>query len=181
MCPLLCPLLTWAGSHKKAAPPEPPHVRATLPPGVTIPIEPLGFSAPAPFYLGTRNCLVSLDFLDESRLLLTFRVPGLIHRDHRVGVAANAHDPTLVQAAMNDAPISAANNFLDGTALDSKLFAEASINLSAVQRAFTGGSGSCVDFAYMWIHSRSSISITSNQQDYILPSNPVHIANCAGS
>ncbi len=89
--------------------------------------------------------------------------------------------PTLVQAAMNAAPISAANNFLDGTALDSKLFAEASINLSAVQRAFTGGSGSCVDFAYMWIHSRSSISITSNQQDYILPSNPVHIANCAGS
>jgi len=80
---LLCPLLTWAGSHKKAAPPEPPHVRATLPPAVTIPIEPLGFSAPAPFYLGTRNCLVSLDFLDESRLLLTFRVPGLIHRDHR--------------------------------------------------------------------------------------------------
>jgi hypothetical protein len=27
--------------------------------------------------------MVSLDFLDEDRLLFTFRVPGLIHRDHR--------------------------------------------------------------------------------------------------
>jgi hypothetical protein len=88
---------------------------------------------------------------------------------------------TLVQAAMNAAPITAANNFLSGTLLDSKVFAEASINLSAVQRAFTGGLDSCVDFVYMWIHSRSSISITSNQQDYILPSDAEHIANCAGS
>jgi hypothetical protein len=79
---ILCPIL-GAGSHKKSAPPEPPPVRATLPPSVTIPVEPLGFSAPAPFYLGTRNTLVSLDFLDENRILFTFRVPGLIHRDHR--------------------------------------------------------------------------------------------------
>lgn len=57
-------------------------VRATIQPISTIAIEPLGFSAPAPFYLGTRNSLVSLDFLDEERVLLTFRVPGLIHRDH---------------------------------------------------------------------------------------------------
>src|SRR3954471_20576896 len=83
---LLCPLLTAAGSHKKPAPPEPPRVRATLQPAFTIPIEPLGFTTPAQFYLGTRNCLVSLDFLDEDRLLLTFRIPGLIHRDHRDGV-----------------------------------------------------------------------------------------------
>ena len=32
-------------------------------------------------YLGQRNSFVSLDFLDEDRLLFTFRVPGLIHRD----------------------------------------------------------------------------------------------------
>ena len=83
---LLCPLFALAGSHKKSAPPEPPHVRATQPPAFTIPIEPLGFSAPALFYLGTRNCLVSLDFLNEDHILLTFRIPGLIHRDHRDGV-----------------------------------------------------------------------------------------------
>jgi len=40
-----------------------------------------GFSAPGPLYLGQRNSLVSLDFLDEDRLLFTFRVPGLIRRE----------------------------------------------------------------------------------------------------
>jgi hypothetical protein len=69
------------GSHKKPAPPDRPPVRSSLPPAFTIPIEPLGFSAPGEFYLGARNTLVSLDFLDEDRLLFTFRVPGLIHRD----------------------------------------------------------------------------------------------------
>ena len=79
---LACPLFAGAGSHKKAEPSEPQPVRATIQPKATIPIEPLGFSAPASFYLGTRNSLVSLDFLDEDRVLFTFRVPGLIHRDH---------------------------------------------------------------------------------------------------
>lgn len=77
----ICLPLAWAGFHKKTGVPEPPPVRATVPPAFTIPIEPLGFSAPGEFYLGLRNALVSLDFLDESHLLFTFRVPGLIHRD----------------------------------------------------------------------------------------------------
>ncbi len=55
--------------------------KPSLPPVFTIPIEPLGFTAPGPMYLGARNSLVSLDFLDENRLLFTFRVPGLMHRD----------------------------------------------------------------------------------------------------
>ena len=80
---LVCPAMAGAGSRKKSAAPEPPRVRATVQPAFTIAIEPLGFSAPAPFYLGTRNSLVSLDFLDEDHLLLTFRVPGLIHRERR--------------------------------------------------------------------------------------------------
>lgn len=50
-------------------------------PAFKIPIEPLGFSAPGAFYLGQRVTLASLDFLDEDRLLFTFRVPGLIKRD----------------------------------------------------------------------------------------------------
>jgi hypothetical protein len=68
-------------SKKKNPPPETPNVRATLPPSFSIPAEPLGFAAPGEFYLGMRNSLVSLDFLDEDRLLFTFRVPALIRRD----------------------------------------------------------------------------------------------------
>ncbi len=66
--------------RKKAEPSEPPPVRATVQPNLTIPAGPLGFAAPGEFYLGSRNVLVSLDFLDEDRLLFTFRVPGLLHR-----------------------------------------------------------------------------------------------------
>ena len=53
---------------------------ASQPPAFSIPVEPLGFYAPGPYYLGQRETLVSLDFLDENRLLFTFRAPGLIHR-----------------------------------------------------------------------------------------------------
>lgn len=50
------------------------------PPAFSIPVEPLGFFAPGAFYMGLRESLVSLDFLDEDRLLFTFRTPGLIRR-----------------------------------------------------------------------------------------------------
>jgi hypothetical protein len=53
---------------------------AALKPTVSIPVAPLGFTPPASFFLGQRNSLVSLDFVDEDRLLFTFRVPGLIRR-----------------------------------------------------------------------------------------------------
>ncbi len=63
------------------APPEKrPWMVATQPPAMTVPVEPLGFYAPGPYYQGQRQSLVSLDFLDENRLLFTFRAPGLIHR-----------------------------------------------------------------------------------------------------
>src|SRR5579863_6931360 len=73
----VCLALAFAASpagalHKKAASATPPPVHATVPPAFTIPIEPLGFTAPAPFYLGTRSTLASLDFLDEDHLLFTF-------------------------------------------------------------------------------------------------------------
>lgn len=55
--------------------------KPSLPPTITIPIDPLGFTAPGAIYLGARNALVSLDFIDENRLLFTFRVPGLLHRE----------------------------------------------------------------------------------------------------
>ena len=53
----------------------------SFPPIFTISVESLGFSAPGPIYLGQRNSLVSLDFIDDNRLLFTFRVPGLMHRE----------------------------------------------------------------------------------------------------
>ena len=55
--------------------------KPTVPTAFSIPAEPLGFSAPSSTYLGLRNVFASLDFLDENRLLFTFRVPGLIRRE----------------------------------------------------------------------------------------------------
>lgn len=52
----------------------------TIPPTLVLPVDPLGFSPPGAIYMGQRVAQVSLDFLDENRLLFTFRVPGLIHR-----------------------------------------------------------------------------------------------------
>lgn len=72
---------SWGlAGKKKEAEPQRPQLRATVQPSYTIAAGPLGFSAPGEFYLGARNSLVSLDFLDEDHLLFTFRVPGLIHR-----------------------------------------------------------------------------------------------------
>ncbi len=55
--------------------------KPSQPPAFKIAVETMGFSAPGPYYLGQLTSAVSLDFLDEDRLLFTFRVPGLIHRD----------------------------------------------------------------------------------------------------
>ncbi len=60
---------------------DPPPPWSSTPPTYTIPAGALGYGAPGEAYLGTRFSLVSLDFLDEDRLLFTFRVPGLFHRD----------------------------------------------------------------------------------------------------
>ncbi|MFZ0742995.1 MAG: hypothetical protein WAM85_01240, partial [Terracidiphilus sp.] len=57
-------------------------VISSQPPAFAIPVEPLGFYAPGAYYEGQREALVSLDFIDENRLLFTFRTPGLIRRSH---------------------------------------------------------------------------------------------------
>ena len=62
--------------------PEMPTIAAS----VTIPVVPLGFTAPGSIYLGQRNSMASLDFLGDDHLLFTFRVPGLIRRE-------NGHKP----------------------------------------------------------------------------------------
>lgn len=58
-----------------------PAEKDTVQPSVVIPVGPLGFAPPAPFYLGDRFAQVSLDFLTEDSLLFTFRVPGLMARE----------------------------------------------------------------------------------------------------
>jgi hypothetical protein len=97
----------FAGFHKKdASSPQPPPVRATVQPALTIPVEPLGFSSPGTFYLGLRYTLASLDFLDEDHLLFTFRVPGLIHRDltHRDPNGADPNEERQIRALVLKLP-----------------------------------------------------------------------------
>jgi hypothetical protein len=85
--------------HTRSLPQRPPSM-ASQPPAFSIPAEPLGFSAPGPLYLGMRISLASLDFLDENRLLFTFRVPGLIHRS--AGEAEE--DERRIRAVLLDLP-----------------------------------------------------------------------------
>ena len=94
---------TTAGQAVDAPVPQPGQVKErflishfpdkpSLPPSATISIDSLGFSAPGAIYLGARNSLVSLDFLDENRLLFTFRVPGLLHRDTAKGAESDERE-----------------------------------------------------------------------------------------
>jgi hypothetical protein len=66
-------------------------VRPSSSPAFTIPLGPLGFSPPGKNYLLRKQSLVSLDFIDEDRLLFTFHAPsGLLQRNA-------AHDTELDQ------------------------------------------------------------------------------------
>jgi len=83
----MCPHRSAAGGlsllhHRKASEDAAPKKSSTASqlPAFSIPVEPLGFYSPGPYYEGQRESLVSLDFLDEDKLLFTFRAPGLIHR-----------------------------------------------------------------------------------------------------
>jgi hypothetical protein len=62
-------------------------VKPSLQPAFTISVGPLGFSAPGSFYLFRRQSMVSLDFLDENRLLFSFHVQRLMQRDDAGGAA----------------------------------------------------------------------------------------------
>jgi hypothetical protein len=55
--------------------------KPTMQPAFTIPVAPLGFSPPGAVYLFRRQVMISLDFLDENRLLFSFRATGLIERE----------------------------------------------------------------------------------------------------
>ena len=77
--------------------------RSSIAPSFSIPAEPLGFVAPGPIFLGMRNVMVSLDFLGEDRLLFTFRVPGLMHREP----GSTAEDQRQIRAVVLTLPTGA--------------------------------------------------------------------------
>jgi hypothetical protein len=81
--------------------------RPSLPPAFSVPVEPLGFTPPGPIYLGLRNSLVSLDFLDENRLLFTFRVPGLMHRDAEERAGSGERQIRAVVVALPEGKVEA--------------------------------------------------------------------------
>ncbi len=56
--------------------------KPSLAPTAVIPLAPLGFAPPkSSYYLGRQIHLISLDFLDENRLLFTFHPSGLMRRE----------------------------------------------------------------------------------------------------
>jgi hypothetical protein len=55
-------------------------LKPSLAPTWSLSVDSLGFAPPGPLYLGQRNALVSLDFLNENQILFTFRVPALLQR-----------------------------------------------------------------------------------------------------
>ena len=94
----------------------------------------------------------------------------------------------LYQAALNDGQggregaIPASENYLaPGGAIAQGRFGEAVANLTDALKdpAIVNGPQPCIDFGYVWLHSRSSNEISSNQQDFILPSGAVSIGNCS--
>ena len=93
------------GASRAAAPAAKSEVLAgklpakpSIAPRWKIPVEDLGFAAPGANYLGQRNALVSLDFLDEDRMLFTYRVPGLMRREP----ASASEDQREIRAVVLD-------------------------------------------------------------------------------
>ncbi len=74
-------------------------------PAFTIPIGPLGFSKPGAFYLLRRQSLVSLDFLDENRLLFTFHVQQLMHREDAGDAEGKERQIRAVVVALPDGKV----------------------------------------------------------------------------
>lgn len=114
-------------AHAQAAPPDAPtphiepHIqprqlsgyfpsKPSIAPKWTIPIESLGFAAPAAFYLGERNSLTSLDFIGEDRLLLTFHVPALLRRTP--GSTGTEREIRAVVLALPSGKVEAESNWL---------------------------------------------------------------------
>ncbi len=81
--------------------------RPSLPASFQIPVTPLSFAPPASFsyYLGRKNSLVSLDFLDENRLLFSFHAAGLHQRETGDAEGSEARQMRAVVIALPEGKI----------------------------------------------------------------------------
>ncbi|MGH9562897.1 MAG: hypothetical protein ACRD3S_15705, partial [Terracidiphilus sp.] len=106
------PVMAQKGAEQNPVP-EPRYLvdhfpeKPSLAPTLKIPIAPLGFGNPGVIYMGERNALVSLDFLDEDHLLFTFRVPGLLHRDPKTGGDSDEREIRAVVLALPQGTVQA--------------------------------------------------------------------------
>lgn len=101
---LITPAVKEPNKHKKQAPSADPGPH----PAISIPVTPLGFAPPAAFYLGDRLAQASLNFLSEDSILFTFRIPGLIEREHTPAGQNSSEDPSQeernIRAVVLDLP-----------------------------------------------------------------------------
>jgi hypothetical protein len=79
VCLLTLLLCAWSGFSVAKERDSGPH------PAMRIPTEPLGYRVQGKLYLLARYTTSSLDFLDESHLLFTFRRPRLLKREEGSG------------------------------------------------------------------------------------------------
>lgn len=88
-----------------------PH-KPSIPPTWTIPVDSVGFAAPGELYLGQRNTLTSLNFLDENHLLFTFRVPALLRRSPGAGADSYKRQIRAVVLSLPSGAVDSEANWL---------------------------------------------------------------------
>jgi hypothetical protein len=72
-------------------------------PSWAFPVSKLGFGTPSLTYLGRHYSLVSLDFLDEDRVLFSFRASGLLEREE--GASSSARQMKAVVLRLPDGKV----------------------------------------------------------------------------
>ena len=108
--------------------------------------------------------------------------------DPATGCATSGHLDEVASVPVADGqgavnPVAIANYLpgafaIAGTIPDAGQFGEAALNLSALLDAAFGDR--CFAFASIWMHSRSSLSESSQMQDYVSPQ-PLFVRTCAAA
>ena len=85
-----------------------------------------------------------------------------------------------VQGAVNAGTITSRlpGTYPPDSTIPAERFSEAALNLSSLMQI--GFHNKCVAFTSIWMHSRSSLSETSNEQDYVAPQ-PLSVRTCSAS
>ncbi len=85
-----------------------------------------------------------------------------------------------VQSAFNSGPITSRlpGAFTPGSTVQDGLFGEAAVNLTKLLQQTVGQK--CMAFNSIWVHTRASLPITSNMDDYVAPQ-PLSVKTCSAS